>query len=262
MFAVWLVKVVGASLILFVGGALAHKLGGDSLLVGVVLAPTIIVLLFYCGVVGLSIGLDSDNYDAAKDTSYHASLRQTREKRRQRLSHWIGAELSPGEAAGLAEDLREAPGRAWITKVGHGIAAIILVSFGFLPVLLIIFVAVVSRDTQLGLVQWKHACLLGLYAVMSLVAYKMVMGDKAIARRNALDQEQERRISELTLHTLEMLGGFIGSFVAQRRFHHKTKSLGYQISFWLIVLMHVAMWVVLLCFGGDELVSALGGMRI
>lgn len=48
----------------------------------------------------------------------------------------------------------------------------------------------------------------------------------------------EWRISEAVLHLLELLGGWPGSFAAQRWFRHKTAKAGYQIIFWLIVALH------------------------
>jgi uncharacterized membrane protein YsdA (DUF1294 family) len=45
----------------------------------------------------------------------------------------------------------------------------------------------------------------------------------------------EWRTPEATLHLFELLGGWPGSFLAQRSFRHKTAKAGYQIVFWLIV---------------------------
>jgi len=51
--------------------------------------------------------------------------------------------------------------------------------------------------------------------------------------------EKDRwRIPEKTLHLFELLGGWPGAFLAQRVFRHKTSKPGYQIVFWLIVLVH------------------------
>jgi uncharacterized membrane protein YsdA (DUF1294 family) len=47
------------------------------------------------------------------------------------------------------------------------------------------------------------------------------------------------RISEKTLHTLEILDGWPGSFAAQKFFHHKSIKKEYQTVFWLIVGIHV-----------------------
>lgn len=48
------------------------------------------------------------------------------------------------------------------------------------------------------------------------------------------------RVPEVNLHTLEFLGGWIGAYVAQKIFHHKTKKRSYQIMFWLMLVLQGA----------------------
>lgn len=48
----------------------------------------------------------------------------------------------------------------------------------------------------------------------------------------------EWRVSEATLHLLELLGGWPGAFLAQRKFRHKTRKVSFQIVFVGIVLLH------------------------
>ena len=48
----------------------------------------------------------------------------------------------------------------------------------------------------------------------------------------------EWRIPESMLHLGELVGGWPGAFLAQRRYRHKTAKTSYQIAFWLIVLIH------------------------
>jgi uncharacterized membrane protein YsdA (DUF1294 family) len=43
-------------------------------------------------------------------------------------------------------------------------------------------------------------------------------------------------VSEANLHLLELLGGWPGAFLAQRRLRHKCSKGSYQFVFWLIVL--------------------------
>ena len=72
-----------------------------------------------------------------------------------------------------------------------------------------------------------------MYAVcVSVVAYIANRSDKARARAN------EWRISEATLHLLEVIGGWPGAFVAQRRFRHKIAKRSYQAVFWAVVLLY------------------------
>jgi uncharacterized membrane protein YsdA (DUF1294 family) len=40
------------------------------------------------------------------------------------------------------------------------------------------------------------------------------------------------------LHLLELLGGWPGAFIAQRRLRHKCSKRQYQVVFWAIVLLY------------------------
>jgi uncharacterized membrane protein YsdA (DUF1294 family) len=71
-------------------------------------------------------------------------------------------------------------------------------------------------------------------AVISALAYWAYARDKRSAG------EGHWRISESNLHLLEMLGGWPGAFLAQRRLRHKCSKPGYQVVFWLIVLAYQA----------------------
>jgi uncharacterized membrane protein YsdA (DUF1294 family) len=74
--------------------------------------------------------------------------------------------------------------------------------------------------------------LLAIGAVASVVAFVAYARDKSAAQRGG------RRTPEIVLHFLAALGGWPGAFVAQRVFRHKTRSLVFQIVFWLTVAFH------------------------
>lgn len=82
--------------------------------------------------------------------------------------------------------------------------------------------------------------LLYIYGIMSfvtLIAY-------AIDKRAAISGNW--RIKERTLHTLELLCGWPGAWLAQRLFRHKSSKRPYQIVFWLIVAVNIAaVWCIL-----------------
>jgi len=81
-----------------------------------------------------------------------------------------------------------------------------------------------------GHVDWRWAGGIGLtMAVITYLAYSL---DKKRARA------REWRISEAGLHFLELLGGWPGAFLAQRRLRHKISKAGYQTVFWLIVFAY------------------------
>jgi uncharacterized membrane protein YsdA (DUF1294 family) len=48
------------------------------------------------------------------------------------------------------------------------------------------------------------------------------------------------RVPEIRLHTLEFLGGWIGAYIAQKVFRHKTKKRSFRIMFWLMLVLQLA----------------------
>ena len=72
------------------------------------------------------------------------------------------------------------------------------------------------------------------YAAVSAVTFVALALDKRAAVRG------RRRTPEATLHLLELLGGFPGSFLAQQLLRHKRSKPSYQFVFWLIVAAHLA----------------------
>ena len=74
------------------------------------------------------------------------------------------------------------------------------------------------------------------YLAMSLVTMVAYGLDKDKARR------REWRTAESVLHLLELAGGWPGALLAQQLFRHKTRKTGYQVLFWLIVVLHLALW--------------------
>jgi len=79
-------------------------------------------------------------------------------------------------------------------------------------------------------IDWPY--LVGVPVALSLLSFQMVRSDKRRAEAGAW------RISELALHTIELIGGWPGAFLAQRKFRHKTAKTSYQAVFWAIVALH------------------------
>ena len=69
-------------------------------------------------------------------------------------------------------------------------------------------------------------------AVISGITYLAYGWDKQQARENLW------RMPEAKLHVMELLGGWPGAFLAQRRLRHKCSKVSYQVVFWLIVLAY------------------------
>jgi uncharacterized membrane protein YsdA (DUF1294 family) len=74
------------------------------------------------------------------------------------------------------------------------------------------------------------------YLLMSGICYRVYQKDKKFAKT------QQWRIPETTLHLYEILGGWPGALIAQRTLRHKNKKLLFQLTFWLIVALHVIGW--------------------
>ena len=76
-----------------------------------------------------------------------------------------------------------------------------------------------------------------LYAVVSFVTFVAYGIDK---RQAALGRS---RISERTLHLLELFCGWPGAAVGQVVFGHKRRKAAYMVVFVGIVVLHLAAWV-------------------
>ena len=72
------------------------------------------------------------------------------------------------------------------------------------------------------------------YFVTSLLTFTVYAFDKSAA------MNRRWRTSEQSLQFLSLFGGWPGALIAQRLFHHKSRKLGFQTLFWLIVAIHVA----------------------
>ncbi len=68
--------------------------------------------------------------------------------------------------------------------------------------------------------------------LVSVITYGMYSHDKQRA------VSQGWRVPESSLHLGELLGGWPGAFLAQRGLRHKCSKPGYQMVFWVIVLLY------------------------
>jgi len=74
------------------------------------------------------------------------------------------------------------------------------------------------------------------YAVVSIITFAAYGIDKHKARCG------QRRISECTLHLLELAGGWPGAAAGQIVFRHKRGKFTYMLVFVGVVAVHVAVW--------------------
>ena len=78
--------------------------------------------------------------------------------------------------------------------------------------------------------QWAQPRFALAYLVLiSLVTYAAYWHDKRRAQAGA------SRVSEATLHFLELFGGWPAAYLAQQRLRHKTIKRSYQMIYWSIV---------------------------
>jgi uncharacterized membrane protein YsdA (DUF1294 family)/cold shock CspA family protein len=96
------------------------------------------------------------------------------------------------------------------------------------------FIATLFGLTITGIVPWW---LFILYIGASLLTLLEYAFDKHKARHG------KWRTSEAILHTLELLGGWPGALIAQQIFRHKNRKVSFQISFWIIVAIHICFWI-------------------
>ena len=68
-----------------------------------------------------------------------------------------------------------------------------------------------------------NAFALGAYAALSLLTFLVYAWDKLQAKRNG------RRVPELRLHALSLLGGFAGAALAMALVRHKTQRLAFSL---------------------------------
>lgn len=95
---------------------------------------------------------------------------------------------------------------------------------------LIVFAAAMAVSYFVG---WVPLWIVGLYALLSVIAFAAYGIDKSAARQN------RQRISEDTLLTLGLIGGWPGALMAQQLFRHKTRKRSFRRMFWVTVVVNV-----------------------
>ena len=89
----------------------------------------------------------------------------------------------------------------------------------------------------------------GWYVALGLITYVMYAKDKAAA------QSGQWRTSEMTLHILSALGGWVGALVAQTYLRHKSQKPEFRMAYYLTVVINLA--GLLFIMAGDGLDSLL-----
>jgi len=81
---------------------------------------------------------------------------------------------------------------------------------------------------------WLHVSWLAVYYGASIITYISYSRDKTAA------QNANRRVPELTLHVLSLLGGWPGALIAQVLLRHKTRKPSFLVVYWLTVIVNCA----------------------
>lgn len=98
--------------------------------------------------------------------------------------------------------------------------------------------AYITENHYFRVIAFSHKAFL-IFAVYHLICINAVTFlaygvDKRAAVRGTW------RVAEVHLHVLEFLGGWVGAFIAQKIFRHKTKKKSYRIMFWLMLVLQLA----------------------
>ncbi|MEO6183424.1 MAG: DUF1294 domain-containing protein [Verrucomicrobiota bacterium] len=121
---------------------------------------------------------------------------------------------------------KDAKGRVCATNAVHENDGGRITLLNLLVIAGLLVLPAIALQRRVADLRWVSAYLL----VFSVLTYWAYASDKRWAR------EKSRRLPEAHLHLLELLGGWPGAFLAQRRFRHKCSKGNYQFGFWLIVL--------------------------
>ncbi len=92
--------------------------------------------------------------------------------------------------------------------------------------------------------------IIALYAVASAITFITYAIDKSAARKGGW------RVTEATLHTMSLFGGWPGALVAQQALRHKSRKAEFQGVFKITVVLNVAVTAWLLTPHGPELTMA------
>ena len=75
------------------------------------------------------------------------------------------------------------------------------------------------------------------YAGLSRITFILYADDKYRAEHG------KWRTSKAVLHSFELMGGWLGGFIAQQTLRHKSRKNSYQVVFWTIVIIHQIGWL-------------------
>lgn len=152
---------------------------------------------------------------------------------------WLAALLITAQAQGAVHKCVQPDGVVLYTdqpcSIAHSNLALSVSDYASYPPLLQGVAQLWHERLQPLLVGVDVLAVLALvYGLMSLICFIAYYRDKQFAIKG------QQRTPEARLHLYELLGGWPGGLLAQRLIRHKNRKLSYQLLFWLIVLLHLA----------------------
>ena len=104
------------------------------------------------------------------------------------------------------------------------------------PFAIFALIALVIVGSAVALaVYWAVSPLIGYLAGINLSTMALYGYDKRAAIKNRL------RVPENLLHLAALLGGSPAALLSQQMFRHKTAKTSFRVSFWLIVVVQIAL---------------------
>lgn len=91
---------------------------------------------------------------------------------------------------------------------------------------------------------WSYG---GFYLLYLALASAVSFVTYGIDKRRASSSDSTQRISERTLHLIDLAGGWPGGYWGRRVFRHKTLKRSFVIGFWMTVVLHLAI-VIAVCW--------------
>jgi uncharacterized membrane protein YsdA (DUF1294 family)/cold shock CspA family protein len=102
---------------------------------------------------------------------------------------------------------------------------------------LISFAAILCNLFNIGLLPIEF---IGVYTIMSVLAFIMYAKDKNAAERD------KWRTPESTLHAISFVGGWPGAGISQSFLRHKSKKVSFRVTYWITVIANCgALWLLI-----------------
>ena len=119
------------------------------------------------------------------------------------------------------------------------------ITLGFLLFLALIHfnvMAVTKASVEYALFSALGTWLLGLIPLNLLVLPAFYWWDKRIASNGS---ETTLRIPENAFHALTFIGGYLGAWIGQTRFHHKVSKQSFQVKHYVICALSIVLYALL-----------------